>query len=140
MLKVVLDTNIIVSAFHTKDGSPALILSLVLDGQLKPCLSDDIFTEYREVLSRDRFKYLDQVAVRKVLSELKKKALMVCPKTTLDLTKDDPEDNKFLESALEAKADFIITGNAKHFPFKKFRKTHIVTPSEFVQAIAKLIH
>lgn len=140
MLKVVLDTNIIVSAFHTKEGNPALILSLVINGRLKLCLSDEILTEYREVLSRDRFKYLDQASVKKVLGGLKKKALLVCPKTALDIAKDDREDNKFLECALEAKTDFIITGNTKHFPLQKFRTTCIVSPSEFIQVIAKLMH
>ncbi|MBI5607038.1 MAG: PIN domain-containing protein [Deltaproteobacteria bacterium] len=51
----------------------------------------------------------------------------------------DPDDNAFLECALESKADFLITGNIHHFPEKKFRNTSIVPPAEFVSHAAKLI-
>ncbi|MFA6107081.1 MAG: putative toxin-antitoxin system toxin component, PIN family [Patescibacteria group bacterium] len=139
MLKVVLDTNIIVSAMHRNEGSPALIVSSVLNGKLKLCLSDEIFSEYAGVLNRPRFRYLDRPAVKKVLAQLNKKSLRVCPKETIDIIKDDPEDNKFLECATEARADFLITGNKKHFPFSKFGKTAVMSPGEFALVLAKLL-
>ena len=59
------------------------------------------------------------------------------PKTHLDIIVFDPEDNRFLECAGEAKADFLITGNTKHFPSEKFQKTRIVSPAEFLIALVK---
>jgi putative PIN family toxin of toxin-antitoxin system len=136
MLRVVLDTNIIISSFHRKEGNPALVVALLLDNKFKLCLSEEIFAEYRDVLGRDRFKYLDQAAIKRILARLKKNALWVCPKTTIEAIKDDPEDNKFRASALESQADFLVTGNTKHFPFRKFHMTRIATPGEFVQVFA----
>lgn len=136
MLRVVLDTNIIISAFHRKEGNPGLVVALLMEDHFKLCLSEEIFAEYRDVLARDRFKYLDQAAIKRTLARLKKNALWVCPKTTLETIKDDPEDNKFLACALESQADFLVTGNTKHFPFREFHMTRIVTPGEFVQVFA----
>ncbi len=59
------------------------------------------------------------------------------PKVHLAITELDPDDNKFLECASEAKAEFLITGNTKHFPFKEFKETRVVSPAEFVAMIAK---
>jgi len=87
--------------------------------------------------SRNRFRSLDRANVKRILGEFKKEALWVCPKTRLDIIKADPEDNRFLECAEEAKADFLITGNTKHFPFRRFRRTHIVSPAEFLILVAK---
>lgn len=102
-------------------------------------MSEDIFDEYQQVLGRGKFKGLDQVKTRRLLLKIKKDAKFVNPSVSVDVIKRDPEDNKFLECALEAKADYLITGNIKHFSFKKFRSTFIVTPRDFLDIIAKLL-
>jgi uncharacterized protein len=136
MLRVILDTNIIISSFHRKEGNPAVVVALLLEDKFKLCLSEEIFAEYRDVLARDRFKYLDQARIKRILARLKKNALLVCPGAPVDAIKYDPDDNKFLACALESKADFLVTGNTKHFPFLEFHTTRIVTPGEFVQVFA----
>jgi putative PIN family toxin of toxin-antitoxin system len=136
MLRVILDTNIIISALHKPDSDADIILNLALDeesGLLQLCLSKVIFTEYQEVLSRNKFKYFDRVKTQAMLAAIRQVSLWVSPKVNVDLIKADPEDNKFLECALEARADFIITGNTRHFPFKKFETTRIVTPRKFTE-------
>jgi predicted nucleic acid-binding protein len=75
--------------------------------------------------------------VDQFLAQIEQHSLKVKPQKKLELS-PDPEDNKFLECALEARAGFIITGNTKHFPFGKFKKTLIVSPSEFLDYLAKL--
>jgi len=114
-------------------------MSLILRGNCRLYVTEKIFVEYEEVSGRGKFKKLDQASVREFLSTLRGRALWVVPKVTIDGGTKDPDDNAFLECALESKADFLITGNIHHFPDKKFHHTSIVTPGEFVSYAAKLI-
>lgn len=130
MTKVVLDTNVLVSALLKSNSSPSIILSLILDGKVKLCLSREIFSEYQGVLARKKFQQLDQKFVKDILSKLDQISVLVEPKVKIDLALDK-DDNKFIECAIEAQANFIITGNTKHFP-KKYQNIDIVTPKEFI--------
>ncbi len=145
MLRIILDTNILVSAVHRSGSDPDLILNIALDkqaGLITLCASQAIMEEYQEVLSRDKFRYLDRAKINHLLTQIKKICYYVLPSKTVDLITIDPTDNKFLECALEAQADFLITGNIRHFPFKKFQRTRIVTPKEFIhqEIIKALFH
>jgi uncharacterized protein len=140
MFRVVLDTNVLVSALLKPDSIPELILSLILEGEMFLCLSDPIATEYEEVLQREKFNKLNHKKVKALLTRLKSKAHWVEPKIRLDITKADPEDNKFLECAEEAGADFLITGNIKHFPPGKFKGTIILNPAGFLSVMAKMFN
>lgn len=140
MLKIVIDTNIIVSALIKPGSSPELIILMILNDQASLYISHDIFQEYDQVLSRGKFgKYLNSKSIKSFLSEIKHRAIKIRPQTTVQVVKEDPADNKFLECALEAKADFFITGNKRHFPFKKFHETRIVTPAEFLSMMIDTI-
>ena len=135
MVKLVVDTNLVVSALLKPQSNPALVISLILRGDCSLCLTQDIMTEYAEVLAREKFQRLDRPKVNELLSKLKKLALWIEPKVSLHEVVQDPADNTLLECALEAKADFFITGNIHHFPFKKYRQTLIVTAAEFMSHI-----
>ena len=137
MLKLVVDTNLFVSALLKPQSNPTLIISLILRGDCSLCLTNDIMTEYAEVLAREKFKRLDRTKGNELLSKLKQLALWIAPKVSLHEVIQDPADNAFLECAVEAKADFLITGNIQHFPFKKYRQTLILTPAEFMAHIIK---
>lgn len=139
MLKIVADTNVIVSALLSPEGNPALILSLILGDSLILCLSKEIFAEYQGVLARPKFKDLDQANLKRLWVGLKKKALWVAPSVSLKQIPADPADNKFLECSQATGADFLITGNIRHFSFKKVGGTRIATPAEFMNIIAKLL-
>jgi putative PIN family toxin of toxin-antitoxin system len=141
MLKIILDTNVVISALHKPDSNPEIILSAGLDNDAGICslyLSDDIIREYREVLARDKFSYLGRDRVETFLMEIETRAVKVYPSVPVRAAVD-PGDDKFLECALEARADFFITGNTKHFPFKKFGQTQIVTPQNFLEIMGGLI-
>jgi len=137
MIKVVIDTNVLVSALLKSQRNPALILSLILQHQLTLCVSEEIFTEYGEVLHYGKFKQLDQDLIKKLLDDIQRDALWINPKVSVDIIKDHPPDNRFLECALEAKVDFIVTGNKKHFNFKSFHHIPIVAPTDFLFIVAK---
>ena len=135
MFKVVLDTNIIVSALLKENSIPAFILLLTLQDKIRLYLTNEIFSEYQGVLKRKKFKSLSSAKVDRLLSQIKKQALWVKPRILVNAIQKDPADNKFLECAAEADADFLITGNTRHFSFKQFNKTKIVTPREFINLI-----
>ena len=129
MLRVVLDTNIIVSACLTPEGSPATILELALLGEFTLCLSSPILTEYQDVLARPKFSR-DAARIKVLLDGIKELAEMVEPPHRLAISRDE-EDNRFLECAQAADADFLVTGNRRHFP-DQIDRTRILTPREFL--------
>ena len=137
MLKIVVDTNVVVSAFLKPYSNPALILALIAQQEVNLCLSKNILTEYQGVFAYRKFKHLNQDKVKIFLSQIERDALWIEPQLAVNILKDDPEDNKFLECALAAKADFLITGNTKHFPLHSFYHTRIVTPAEFLRYYSK---
>lgn len=139
MIRVVLDTNVVISALVKEDGAPALILSLVMNGRIQLCMTEEIFNEYSGVLSRKKFRSLDQASVKKALLYIKQKSLWVVPSTRINIIKIDPEDNKFLECASEAKADYLITGNKKHFIMNHYEKTRTMSPRDFLYRIVQEI-
>ena len=131
MLKVVFDTNVIVSAALYETSLSALVLSLALEDKVKLFVSPALLNEYEGVLKRPRLK-LTQEAIMELTDKIKAHAIMITPIQKLDVFKEDEPDNRILECAVKAKADFIITGNTKHFSFKKFGESKIVTPREFI--------
>ena len=80
---------------------------------------------------------MDQSSVREHLSLLRNKAVLIYPKFEQDVIQSDPTDNKFLECAVEAEADFLITGNVRDFDFADFRGVRIVQPHEFSKLVVK---
>ena len=82
---------------------------------------------------------LDQESIEKILSVIKQQALWVSPRISVNILSRDPADNKFLECALESQADYLITGNTRHFPLKMFHGTRIITPRDFIDLIGKAI-
>lgn len=138
MLKVVIDTNVLVSALLKDNSPPAFILTLLRKRKMSLCLSKAIFEEYRAVINREKFQHIRSAAAPLLLS-LKKGALLVEPKIRIAVITADPADNKFLECAQAAQANFLITGNTKHFSFKQFQDTRIVSPKEFIEYALALI-
>lgn len=131
MLKVVFDTNIIVSALLVEEGLPALLLDLATNKKIQLCYSQALMIEYEEVLQREKFN-LPKEKIRKALAHIRRTSIEVTPTQTITLITKDPADNRILEASQAAKADYIVTGNKKHFPFTKFKKTKIVNPREFI--------
>jgi putative PIN family toxin of toxin-antitoxin system len=128
-LRVVLDTNVIVSAVLTPGRIPASLVALAVQGAIQFFLSPEILEEYRQVLRRPAFGF-DSSAIDAFLDDLEKAATMVYPQNRATSALDDP-DNRILECAEEAKAHYIITGNKKDFPFVEFAGAKIVSPAEF---------
>jgi putative PIN family toxin of toxin-antitoxin system len=132
MIRVVLDTNVIVSAYLNEDGMPFLILKLVLAGSVQLYVSTPILAEYQELLLRKSYP-LDRRRAKLLLKKIRAASSMVNPPASKPLT-PDPDDSMFLECAQAAKADYLVTGNAKHFP-QRVKYTQVVTPRQFMTVL-----
>ncbi len=133
-MRVVLDTNVIISSFLTPAGNPSRILRLILQGDLEIVIDEQILAEYTEIASRPIFQ-LDRDKVQIVLDYLRSVAIHA-PSLPLVPSLPDPGDEPFLEAALSTKSDFLITGNKKHYPARTCKDITVVTPSEFLQKLA----
>ncbi len=129
-MKIVVDTNILVSALLNPYGPPASILRLIVEEKVIPCFDIRILTEYREVLCRPRFNF--KPAEINAIIEFVQVAGISCTGSDLNLHLTDPDDLPFAETAAAAAAEYLITGNSKHFP-KKIKRTKVVTPGEFME-------
>ena len=136
MIKIVLDTNILISAILF-GGNPRKILSLIIDKKIQGFISPFIIFELKEVL-RKKFNF--SLEILEELEELiKEKFIIVYPKKNINLIKEVLADNRILECAIETKADFLISGDTKHIlKLKKINKTKIVSANEFLKRFNKL--
>ena len=127
--RLVLDTNVVLSAALKPDGLQRLIFQVALSPFCEVFVSAPILTEYEDVLSRKRFK-LQPNEVQAVMRLIKTTATLVTPQNTVTAA-SDPDDNMFLECAEEAEANYLVTGNKKHFPVK-WKKTKVVNGREMM--------
>jgi putative PIN family toxin of toxin-antitoxin system len=132
MIGLVLDTNVVVSANLNSEGYEALVVSLALNRKVRLFVSRPILEEYERVLLYPRLKF-DAREVCGFMAILRKIARVVTPARTITESVDD-SDNRFLECAETAQADFLVTGNKRHFP-KRWTETQVVNAREFVEAI-----
>jgi putative PIN family toxin of toxin-antitoxin system len=132
-LKIVLDTNVLVSALLTPNGTPAAVLQLILSGRVAICFDARILSEYREVLGRAKFGF-DARLTEDVLDFLEAEGNLAMA-VPLALALPDRADAMFIEVGVAAAADHLVTGNLKHFPVSQRQGLSVVSPREFVEAV-----
>jgi putative PIN family toxin of toxin-antitoxin system len=113
-MRVVLDTNILISALWTPGGLEANVVRLAREGKIVPCVSEALWAEYQDVLFRAKFAKFSDAAAR-LFVELGPRVARVRPSKRITWSTDD-EDNRVLECLQEAHAEYLITGNLRHFP------------------------
>jgi putative PIN family toxin of toxin-antitoxin system len=128
-LKIVVDTNVLVSSLIRSEGIPARILDIILGRQAKTVLDHRIYLEYVEVLLRPEFGFSREL-VDDLLDFLWLSSERVRV-ATMSVELPDADDTKFLEVAMTASADFLITGNLRHFPARQRHGVHVVSPREW---------
>ena len=132
-LRLVIDTNVVLSAALKPEG---LQPTVVLLAMTKPALwyvSDPIVSEYAMVLARPELKI--RKSLRQQLLQLIKNHTRVVSPSRLAQVTSDPADNMFVECADAARADYLVTGNQRHFP-KFWKNTKIISSREFLSVIA----
>lgn len=130
-MNVVLDTNVLVVGLLTPHGPSGRIIDLLLNGDLTPCFDDRIMAEYREVLARAKFGF-DPTQIEAVLDYIVGEGLHTVS-TPLGISLPDPDDTAFLEVAVAAGVEWLITSNTRHFPAKSRRGIQVVDPREFIK-------
>jgi putative PIN family toxin of toxin-antitoxin system len=133
ILRAVYDTNVIVSAALKPGSVPATLVAQALEQRLQLYLSPPVLSGYREVLLRPKFGF-DARQIEAFLDDLGRAAVLVEPAMRITAA-SDPQDNRFLECACEAQADYLVTGNTRHFPTPAFEGTRILEPAAFARVL-----
>ena len=136
-LRLVIDTNILVSAALKPDGLQRTVLLIALTKPARLYVTEAILAEYREVLARPEFRIRKGLR-QQLLQFIQNHAYLVSPARPLYVARD-PDDNKFLECADAARADYLVTGNQRHFP-KFWKQTKVITSSDFIGIVAPHFH
>lgn len=128
----VIDTNVLVSALISTrpDTPPFTIMAHVYSGTITPVYNAEILTEYRVVLSREKF-HLSEERIDKALLVIRDYGLCLERTEVDDEVFPDPKDVVFYEVRMSKEDAYLVTGNTKHFPNKPF----VVTPAEMIAII-----
>ncbi len=129
--KVVLDTNIIISAAISLDGKPARIFELFLNGDLVNYSSKEIIEEVTEVISRPFFGISEEYRDF-IISNLKDKSIIIKPSFNEEIITEDVSDNKFINCALSAKA-CIISGDRHLLKLRIYKGVRVFSATEFLK-------
>ncbi len=115
-----------------RDSIPGKVIDLVLQGKIILLLSDEILTEYEDVLGRNKFGF-PNTEVRKMINQLRKRSLYLSRTTTNEVF-SDTDDVVFFEIALSGRPTmdaYLVTGNLKHYPIRNY----VVTPRQMIEII-----
>jgi putative PIN family toxin of toxin-antitoxin system len=139
MLKVTLDTNVLVSGTFW-EGEAYRIIQMVESGKIRCFVSKEILDEYSRVLhSREIIEKADEhhLAIKSAIIKMIEICQIVEPKSKVSAVKDDPDDNKILECALEAKADYIVTYDNHILKMGEFEGIKTISPTKFIRLFEK---
>jgi putative PIN family toxin of toxin-antitoxin system len=129
-MKIVLDTNVLVSGLLNPYGPPGRIVVLVAAGELTLCFDPRILAEYQDVLLRPKFKF--QLRHVEALLEQIRTAGILTTSAPLPKFLPDRDDEPFLEVAMAGTADYLVTGNPRHYPAERIKNIKVVTPEKFL--------
>lgn len=128
----VIDTNVLVSAMLKWNSVPGNIMELVFEGPIIPVYNSEILHEYREVLSRPKFHFTQEI-IETVIENIESIGICIDAET-IDIVLPDPKDRVFYDVVMEERKSedaYLVTGNIKHFPIKTF----VVTPRKMLDII-----
>lgn len=135
-MRVVLDTNVVVSGLLKPHGKPAAILRLVAAGVLQVAYDQRILSEYRDVLARPKFPF-SPGQINAFLEQIAGEGIS-CAALPLKTHLPDPDDAPFLEVALAAGAQALITGSIRHYPARSRQGMVVLDPAAFLARWRKL--
>ena len=131
MIRIVLDTNVIVSAL-VFGGVPRAVLELTAARRCELFYSEPIQAEVRRVLE-EKFGWAPAM-LQRVLPVLWSTGELVVPGTIVEAVPDDPDDNRILECALGAKANFVVSGDHHLLALRRYKSISIVSSRQFLEA------
>lgn len=134
MIPVVIDTNVLVSALFRSNGNEASVLAAVRDERIRPYMSDAIRSEYVRVLNYPRLRFV-QAEINGVLTLFNALGILVVPGRSA-YTSPDPDDTAFIACAVAAGAQFLVTGNRRHFPEPFYGTAEVVNARQLLDRLA----
>ena len=126
--KIVFDTNVLISASLWEDSVAQKFLFKCIRENVQIFSSQEIIEEYKEILARD-FDYKEQ-EIGEVLEIVLQFMTLVIPIKKIDIVKEDIDDNKIIECAVESKAEYIVSYDKHLLKLKEFQGIKIVRPEE----------
>lgn len=133
-MKVVLDTNVLLSAFTKPGGRTVALWVAALERRYQLLISPAIITEVAEKL-RSKFGWEDVRIIRRSKLMAKTGKRMIVPRFVLDVIPEDPDDNRILECAVEGKADLIVSGDRALLRLKSYDGIPVVRPIDFMRIL-----
>ena len=134
-MKIVLDTNVLVAGLLSPFGPCGDIVRMVSSGNLTLCVDARVLSEYHEVLKRPKLQF-DPDRVASILDYIEHCGWVVSS-APLSASLPDPDDEPFLEIAISGNADYLVTGNAIHFPPELCQGVKVVSPTDFLKRAVK---
>lgn len=132
-MRTVVDTNVMVSGLITPLGPCGDIVRMVASGYLTLCVDFRILFEYKDVLKRPRLK-IDNKLIDSIMKYIESTS-EIHGTVPLRESLPDPDDCQFLEVAISSKAEYLITGNLKHFPANLRCGVNVLSPRDFLDAL-----
>ena len=133
MTGIVLDTNVFISGILF-GGNSRVILNKIIEGKIKLYISDDILDEIKDVLSGKKFDFPSEI-VHHIINEIELISELITPKVFYNIVEKDIDDNIIIDCAVEARADFIVTGDKILQEIKSFKSIEILNPRDFLDRI-----
>ena len=135
-MKVVIDTNVFVSSVF--GGLPGQVVELWFDGRLTLCLSEPVVTEYQRVLRE--IGAADEAEERALIEAFAsgEGVLYTADPPAIESVSPDPDDDKFLECALELEADRVVSGDSDLLELKSYMGIPILAPRELLEQIGEV--
>jgi hypothetical protein len=132
---VVLDTNVLISALLSAEGPPAQIIDLWEAGAFDVAVSAPLLDELKRVLRYKRVrKYLEMTSVEidSLIKQWSSTAVYIDSEMRLDVVEDDPDDNRVLECAVAAEAEYIVSGDDHLLDLGEYRGIEVLPPAGFI--------
>jgi uncharacterized protein len=140
-MKVVLDTNIIISGYGKKGSNPALILEKWAKEELELLVSEAVLTEYDKSLRYEKvrlFHRLTDARINEIMASLRQETTLIEVQQEPQIITADPSDNKFLACAIAGNADYIISGDKHLLALGSYQGIKILSPAIFLTELANL--
>ena len=143
-MRIVLDTNVLVSAFISKDGNPAALLDVALTlPEIEVVLSDEILGEFGDILSRRKVRerlHYSKEDVSEFVRIIRNAVSIVKPTSNIKLVEEDPDDDDddvIINTAFDGKANYIVSGDNHLKEMKEFKGIVILSPKMMLDTIVK---
>jgi putative PIN family toxin of toxin-antitoxin system len=133
MIRVVIDTSVLVSAVISPTGPNAQLFDFIADKEIRPYVTEAVLAEYSHVFDYERLKHLDRRRIARLRGALERAAVKVKSRGRLKISGHE-EDNRIYECAVAAKAEYIITENTRHFK-KSHKTTKIINARQLLKLL-----